>query len=149
MTATTAPLYGRDVLRLAVDLARFPNWAANDGLDAARVRTGRGTSPVCGSTLDMQLALDADGRVDRVGLKVQACALGQASAALFADAAHGKDAAAIRTAYADVSAWLAGTAPLPDWPGFSVLSAAPSYPARHGSILLPFKVAAEMMDSNA
>ncbi|MEY4269170.1 MAG: hypothetical protein RLZZ58_386 [Pseudomonadota bacterium] len=140
----TPPLYNRDILRLAVMLADYPladfpcgALAADQGVVRAEMR-----SPLCGSRVMLALALDAKGHIARVGIRADACALGQASAALMAAHAPGRSAGDMAAAAAAVMDWLAGDAPLPDWPGFAALAAARDYPARHGSIALPFRAAA-------
>ena len=129
------PLYTRDTLRLALDSAAWPLLADRD------VRVERRT-PLCGSRITLDLCLDGHGRVTRVGMAVQACAFGQASAALLARPIVGLDAAAITTAHAAIAAWLADDgAPLPDWPDIALLAAARPKSARHAAILLPFDAA--------
>jgi NifU-like protein involved in Fe-S cluster formation len=135
----SAPLYNRDFLRMAVALSEFPLAALDDDPSAVRAEM---RSPLCGSRVTLAVALDAAGKIARVGIRADACALGQASAALMARHAVGRNAADMAAAAADVAAWLAGDAPLPDWPDFALLAAARDYPARHGSIVLPFRAAA-------
>ncbi len=130
----TAPLYNRDILALAVASADFPPL-----IDAALTADAR--APLCGSRIDLNLDCDAAGQVTRVGMKVEACALGQAAATLFARHADGRslaDISAMRTAIAD---WFGGGSDVPDWPGFMLLAPARDFPARHGAILLPFDAA--------
>jgi NifU-like protein involved in Fe-S cluster formation len=99
-------------------------------------------APVCGSTLDLGLALDDRGRITRLGIRAHACAIGQASAALFAGSAMGKDRTEIASAYGEIEAWLAsGEAPTPAWPGLTAIAAARIHSARHGAILLSWKAA--------
>ena len=73
--------------------------------------------------------------------------MGQASAAIFAEAATGQDRAAIAAALAAIQAWLGEGAELPDWPGLGAIAAAQAYPGRHGAILLPWKAALEALPS--
>lgn len=131
-TATT--LYTPEVLALATGLAAFP-------LHNDLPLVGSARAPVCGSTIAIGLALDWAGRIDRVGMKVQACAIGQAAAALFAKEAAQRAAPEITAALARIETWLGDEASLPDWPGFEVIAAARAYPARHGAILLPWRAA--------
>ncbi|WP_136161609.1 iron-sulfur cluster assembly scaffold protein [Sphingomonas flavalba] len=132
-----APLYNADILRLA---ATIPH--------AGRLTDPQATSekysPVCGSRVTVDLALDDAGRVVRLGLVVNACALGQAAANLMASHAIGRDAAALAVARDALGAWLAGErAAPPDWPGMAVLAPARPHSARHASIRLAFEAAAE------
>lgn len=134
----TAPvrsaLYTPDLLALAVSLAEFP-------LDPALPIRGEARSATCGSTVMLGCALDRDGRLDRVGLRARACAVGQASAALFAQAAPGRNRDELATARHAIAGWLAGEGARPAWPGFGALEAARGYPARHGAILLAWDAA--------
>lgn len=93
----------------------------------------------------MSLALDDAGAVAVIGLSAQACAIGQASAAIFAEAAQGRAKTELRSALTAIEAWLKGEGPLPDWPGLSAIAAAKDYPARHGAVLLPWKSALDAL----
>lgn len=136
--AAPAVLYTPRILELATSLSAWP-W--NDALPWQ----GQARSRSCGSTLRLGLATDGAGRIDRVGLLAQACAIGQASAALFAQAAVGQSVVAVSRAEAALRAWLAGTGPMPDWPGMGELDAARGYPGRHGAILLAWQAALEAL----
>lgn len=139
--ASAAVLYTPEVLALATALARFPLTGHDLPL------SGSARSPACGSRIEMGLGCGADGRIARIGLRAQACAVGQASAAIFAQAATGQDRAAIAAALAAIQAWLGEGAELPDWPGLGAIAAAQAYPGRHGAILLPWKAALEALPS--
>lgn len=130
----TAPLYNRDILALAVASADFP--PLSDAALSADVR-----APLCGSRIQLDLDCDAAGRVTRVGMKVEACALGQAAATLFARHAGHSSLAQIGATRTAIAAWFSGAEEAPDWPGFALLAAARDFPARHGAILLPFDAA--------
>jgi NifU-like protein involved in Fe-S cluster formation len=128
-------LYSPAVLALATGLAA---WPLGDDLPLR----GAARSPVCGSRIELGLAADAQGRIERIGLKVHACAIGQASAAIFAGQAGGKDRTGIAEALSAIEHWLANPeGPEPDWPGLNAIAAARGYPARHGAMLLPWKAA--------
>lgn len=131
--SSTATLYSPQVLALATSLARYP-------LTEDLQLRGSARSPTCGSTIEMGLSLSSSGAIARIGLRSHACAIGQAAAAIFAEAAAGHDAAALRAAEAEIASWLGG-GDLPGWPNFSAIAAARDYPARHGAILLPWKAA--------
>lgn len=135
-------LYNRDILALAVATADFrPNPDARYRMSAR--------APLCGSAIILDLDADEAGRVTGVGLHVEACALGQASAALLARHAPGRGLADIRAARDGIAAWFAGEGDTPDWPGFDLLAAARDYPARHGAILLPFDAAIAALEQEA
>lgn len=125
------PLYTRDILRLAAGSAGLVRVEPADGSAEAR-------SPVCGSRMIADVRLGEDGRITAFGGAVNACAMGQASATLFARHAHQLAQDDVATARAALKAYLSGEADLPPWPDHSVFAPARSRPARHAAILLPF-----------
>jgi len=130
-------LYNRDILRLAADI---PHLGA---LADAEARAER-RSPVCGSRVAVEVRLDGEGRVEALGQEVNACALGQASAALMGAHAIGRSPEELETARDKLAAYLAGQRDDPgDWPGLDLFEAARRHPARHPSILLAFEAVAE------
>jgi hypothetical protein len=48
---------------------------------------------------------------------------------------------------AALTAWLAGSAGLPEWPGIEAIVPARDYPARHGAIMLPWTAACDALSS--
>ena len=140
--AGAAALYTPQVLALATGLAAWP-------LDEALPLQGSARSKSCGSTLALGLATDAQGRIARIGIRAQACAIGQAAAAIFAEGAIGRNAGEIGTTSAELAAWLAGTAPRPAWPNLELLEPARAYPARHGAILLAWQAARDLLPTSA
>ncbi|MBU7589823.1 MAG: iron-sulfur cluster assembly scaffold protein [Sphingopyxis terrae] len=137
----SAPLYNRDILALAVANADYPPLPEARHHISAR-------APLCGSAIILDLDTDERGRVTKVGLHVEACALGQASAALVARHAPGRALDDIRAARAAIAAWFAGEGAMPDWPGFDLLAPARDYPARQGAILLPFDAAIAALEDD-
>lgn len=136
----TITLYTPDVLALAVELAGYP---LTDDLPLRA--DARSTS--CGSTIVLGIAIDADGTIGRIGVRSQACAIGQASAAIFAQGVRGRTGAEIHRTGRAVAAWLAGQGALPDWPGLSAIAAARDYPSRHGAVMLPWNAAMRVLPS--
>lgn len=138
----SAPLYNRDILSLAVATADYLP------LPEARYHASL-RAPLCGSRIILDLDLDDQDRVTAVGMHVEACALGQASAALLARHASGRSLEDIRAARAAIAGWFGGEGDRPDWPGFDLLAPAKDYPARHGAILLPFDAAIAAFEPQA
>ena len=136
------PLYTTDILRLASETVQWPR------LSAPKLSVER-RAPLCGSALILDLDTDADGRITAIGMRPQSCAMGQASATLFARHAMGKDAASIAAAQDALQNWLGGEGEAPDWPQIDILAAAKDYPARHGAILLPFLTARAALEGQA
>ena len=136
--SSAAALYTHEVLTLATSLAAWP-------LEPGLPLTGSARAVTCGSTIELGLALDLQLRIVRIGLRTHSCAIGQAAAAIFAGAATGHTGQDIAAAQAAIESWLWGGAN-PDWPGFSAISAARAFPARHGAILLPWRAALVALD---
>lgn len=130
-------LYNSHILRLA---ASIPHAARLEAPEASSEKR----SPICGSRIAVDVALDAGGRIAALGQEVRACALGQASASLMGAHAIGRapgELEATRDALAD---WLAGAREAaPDWPGIEILAPARAHRARHASIRLAFEAVAE------
>jgi NifU-like protein involved in Fe-S cluster formation len=139
--ASAAALYTPEVLALATSLAEYP-------LDEKLNLRGSARSPACGSTLELGLALDGQGRISRLGLKAHACAIGQAAAAIFAKAAPGRTKAELKASLNELENWLGGADALPAWPGLHSIIAARAYPARHGAIMLAWRAALAALPSD-
>ena len=136
-----ARLYTPELLGLAVELADYP-------LDAGFPWQGEAVSRTCGSTLAIGFDRAADGTVARLGIRVSACAVGQAPASIVAREGVGSDETAIIEAGRAVEAWRAGGAP-PAWSGIELLGPARAHAARHGAILLPWRAAANALSKPA
>lgn len=122
-------LYSRELLRLGTHLAD------HSPLDPADGRANRRSS-VCGSEVTATVRMAGE-HIATIGLDASACALGQASAALFADAAAGLTRADVADRRAHLAAWLAGERD--DAPaGYDPLTPARKHAARHPSMLLAY-----------
>jgi NifU-like protein involved in Fe-S cluster formation len=136
-------LYNRDILRLA---ASIPHQRRLDAPDA----TSEKRSVVCGSRVVVDVVLDGEGRVAAFGQEVNACALGQASAAVMGAHAIGATAADLAAARDGLAAYLRGECEHSDlWPGLALFADARPFAARHPSILLAFEAAAEAAERAA
>ena len=123
-------LYSQRILALAADIP------LTDRLPQPQV-TARRRSPLCGSTVTVDLALE-DGRVAAFGQDVRACALGQASASILARHVVGASREEIAAARASLNSMLKAGGPPPAAPfhELEVLLPARDYRNRHASILL-------------
>jgi len=127
------PLYTIEILRLAASIPNLSPLENPQGRAEAR-------SPTCGSRVSAAVILDGAGRVLGFNQAVEACAFGQASAAILGSNALERTAPEIEQALADFSTWLDGERDEPgSWPGLDALSPARSRRARHGAMLLPFR----------
>jgi NifU-like protein involved in Fe-S cluster formation len=129
----TAPLYTREILRLAASIPYLEPFEELEGATELR-------SPTCGSRMRMAVELDWADRIVRIRQAVEACAFGQATAALMGGHAMGRSKEEAATALKELEAWLAGKGEVPaSWPGLEALAPARSRKGRHGAILLPFR----------
>ena len=127
------PPYTREILRLAASIPYLEPFEELAGGTERR-------SPTCGSWMRMAVELDWADRVVRLRHAVEACAYGQASAALMGAHAMGRNKEEVAEALRELEAWLAGKGDTPQsWPGLETLAPALSRKGRHGAILLPFR----------
>ncbi len=125
-------LYNRDILRLAAALVA--NHRLDDPDSSTEVR-----SPLCGSRIQADIMIDEDGRIAQLALRANACALGQASAALLQREAVGLPVSEISALRDGVAEALKRDGEMPTrWPDLALFTAACDYPSRHAAILLPY-----------
>jgi len=125
-------LYNRDILRLATSLVAGDRLADPDG--SAEVR-----SPLCGSRIQADVVMDAEGKLRDLALRANACALGQASTAILAQNAVGTALTEVAKLRDGVAQALQRAGDMPScWPELALLAAACDYPSRHAAILLPY-----------
>ena len=131
--AGVTALYTPEMLALAVSLADHP-------FDPNAPFIGEVRSSTCGSRVAFSAALQG-AQVVQPGLRVTACAVGQAAAAIFMQHAAGRTRREILAAREAIGAWLAGSSSIPGWPGFAALEPARAFPGRHGAIPLAWDAA--------
>lgn len=137
----TEPLYTTEILRLAASLPDPHPLEREDGRAELR-------SPTCGSRVILAVQLDDERRIERLSIQVQACAFGQASAALLERHGRGRTHDDIAQALVALSRWLAEEQDKADaWPGIAALAPARPRKARHGAILLPFRALLAAIES--
>ncbi len=125
-------LYNRDILRLASSLVAGERLENPDGVAESR-------SPVCGSRIHAEIAMADNGTIAAIALRANACALGQASAAIVRAHAAGSHLHSIAEIRDAVEMALKQNAEIPShWPELALLAPARDYPSRHAAILLPF-----------
>ena len=107
--------------------------------------TAQKIAKLCGSKVTVDVTLDAQGRVAQFAQDVQACALGQASAAVLGAHIAGADLAEIEKARQGLRSMLKDGASPPDgrFSDLAMLEPVKAYPARHASTMLAFEAAAE------
>ena len=130
-------LYSSRILKLAANMPRAGRLAAPDA-------SSQKVSRLCGSKVTVDLTLK-DGQVADFAQDVQACALGQAAAAVLGENVIGASLDEIETARDQLRAMLkaGGSPPEGRFVDLKVLQPVKDYPARHASTLLAFEAAAE------
>ena len=135
-------LYHNRILELAAGIAHLGRLADAEG-SALKV------SRVCGSTVNVDVKLDAAGeRVTEIAVDPQACALGQATTSILAEHAVGATVAEIRAARDALRAMLKDGAAPPEGRFWELRHLEPvvDYPPRHTSTLLAFEAAVAAID---
>lgn len=134
------PLYRRALLRLAAD-------ATGAGRLAAPHASASLHNPACGDRVTVELSL-TEGRITALAHVTQACVLTQASAALLAATAPGRDAASLADLAAEVRAFLKGglkSGPPPE--GYGVFDGVTGHAGRHVCVMLPLEAALKALES--
>ena len=128
-------LYNTDILTLSAQL-KDARLEAPDGMSL--YGTARAVSKLCGSTLEIDVVLGQDKKVSDVALRVEACALGQASASILQEAIIGANLEEITQARDALKAMLKadGAPPEGRFAKLALLAGVKDYPARHISCLL-------------
>jgi len=129
-------LYNSDILTLSSSL-RNERLEEPDG-------TSRKVSKLCGSWLEIDVNMDGN-VVGEAALRVQACALGQASAAILKEKIVGASLPELIAARDALKAILksGGHPPEGRFARLELLKGVSAYPARHTSTLLAFEAAVE------
>lgn len=132
-------LYNTDILTLSAGLK-------NTRLDSPDASV-RKVAKLCGSWVELDIKIEAD-TVAGYALRVQACALGQASAAILQDGIIGAKIEDVRGARDALRAMLkeGGEAPKGRFENLKLLAGVADYPARHGSTLLAFDAAVQALE---
>ncbi|SFR48509.1 iron-sulfur cluster assembly scaffold protein [Litoreibacter janthinus] len=133
-------LYSGQILALAADIPHTERLSAPQATIKRR-------SPLCGSTVTVDLCLDGD-QISKFGQDVKACALGQAAASVVGGAIIGRTEDEVRTAQAQLKAMLKSDGPAPDAPfdGLKVLLPAKEFRNRHASIMLALDATVEALE---
>ncbi|HKX65254.1 MAG TPA: iron-sulfur cluster assembly scaffold protein, partial [Rhizomicrobium sp.] len=130
------PLYRRELLRLAANATGAGHLPAADATASVH-------NPACGDRVRVELVLEG-GRIITLAHVTHGCVLTQASAALLAGTAAGRDTASL-TALADsVRSFLKG-GPAPQ--GYEVFDGVTGHAGRHICVMLPLEAALKALDS--
>lgn len=134
-------LYSEKILELAGNQP-IPGRLADADATARRV------SRVCGSTIEVDIRVE-DGVITGYGHEIQACALGQTSAAVVATNVVGTPIEEFRRVRDEMTAMLKEDGPPPSgerWIDLKYLEPVREYRPRHTSTLLVFDAVCEALD---
>ncbi|EGF91218.1 nifU-like N terminal domain protein [Asticcacaulis biprosthecium C19] len=132
-------LYSREILRRTTQLQHVGRLAHPHG-------TADRTAKLCGSTIHVELTMDGDTIID-FAQEVQACALGQAAAAILSQHVIGATRDEILSARDALRGLLKGQdVTFPErFEDLRILASVKDFPARHASTLLALEATAEAM----
>jgi len=136
-------LYTPEILALATAIPDTAPLAEAHGEAVRHTRT-------CGSRITTQVMVDEKGRLVRLAQQVQACALGQASAAIVGRAAIGATQGELEEGRALLHAMLKEGVRPPAagrWKELAALAPVRRFPPRHEAVLLPFDAAITAMNA--
>ncbi len=133
-------LYHNRVLELAADI---PHVGRLGDAQGSSLKVSR----VCGSTVEVDVKLDAEGRIAEIAVEPKACALGQAASSILTRHAVGRSLEEIEAARDALRAMLKDGAEPPDGLFWELRHLQPvrEYPPRHISTMLAFDAAVEAM----
>ena len=137
-------LYNTDVLFLAANISHIGKLDDPDG-------TARKVSKLCGSWVEVDVCVGGDtgeSVVTDFAVRLQACALGQASAAILAENVISANLTELREARDGLWAMLKQGAEPPEgrFAKLSLLADVANYPARHTSTMLAFDAVVEAVE---
>ncbi len=134
-------LYNTDVLFLAANISHIGELENPDG-------TARKVSKLCGSWVEVDVKM-GEGVIMDFAIRLQACALGQASSAILAENVIGSSIDELQAARDGLRAMLKQGAEAPEgkFSKLSLLADVANYPARHTSTLLAFDAVAEAVEN--
>ncbi|MDP3740623.1 MAG: iron-sulfur cluster assembly scaffold protein [Hyphomonadaceae bacterium] len=133
-------LYHNRVLELAADIPHAERLVDPQGSSLK-------VSRVCGSTVAVDVNVDAEGRIAEIGVDPKACALGQAATSILARHAIGRSLAEMEAARDALRAMLKDGAEPPQGDFWELRHLQPvrDYPPRHASTMLAFEAVVEAM----
>ena len=134
-------LYSQKILEIAANQPIPGRLVAPDA-------SARRVSRVCGSSIEVDISVSAEGKISAYGHKISACALGQTSAAIVASNIVGTPVTEFRAVREQMTAMLKanGAPPTGRWADLAYLEPVREYAPRHTSTLLVFDAVVEALD---
>ncbi len=104
-------------------------------------------NPSCGDLVDVDIMLDDDGYVQRLGIAAQGCALCEASAGFLISIARGRHRDEFTRLHDELAAWLGRNANTTIAPSQEAFLAVRDFTSRHTCVCLPFKAISAALSS--
>ena len=103
--------------------------------------TAKAYSPICGSTVEVDLILTPAQKISAFGYRVDACALTKSVLAVMTTAIIGQGQEQIKTIAQQMQKMLEGEKPQfpPAWQELMILMRIKDHKARHNAVMLPFE----------
>ena len=134
-------LYQKQILALAKQ-------SRDSVYDSQAPYTASCDNPVCGDRVDLSFAI-ADGKLQKLGVKVRGCALCEAGAGLALAALDGMPATQLAQVTADFAAWLGKDHKNPPIEDMVIFMPVRDIRNRHKCVLLAFHTATTALDRPA
>jgi nitrogen fixation NifU-like protein len=134
----TDPLYQEKILALAR--------MARTGVPLERPQfSGVVNNPTCGDRVRIDITLDSSGYVQKIGAKVEGCALCEAGAGFLLDLAPGRHRNDFADIHDRIAAWLKGGSDAMVAGQQAAFIPVRDFAARHKCVTLPFSAAADAL----
>ncbi|MCE2518136.1 MAG: iron-sulfur cluster assembly scaffold protein [Alphaproteobacteria bacterium] len=101
------------------------------------------TNPSCGDQVQLDLELDAAGRITRIGAVATGCALCEAATGLLTETLVGVHRDDVMTMDTHLTRWLQGESDALCLDGQEAFTPVRDFTTRHGCVRLPFQAAAK------
>lgn len=103
------------------------------------------TNPTCGDRVRVDLDLDSNRHITRLGAEANGCALCEAATGLLLKAAPGQPADAVAGLADEIETWLRGERDSSSLDGQDAFTPVKAFGSRHGCVSLPFQAAAKAL----
>jgi nitrogen fixation NifU-like protein len=125
---------------------------ARSARESAALETAEYTAtiknPTCGDRVRVDLDLDGEGRITRIGAVADGCALCEAATGLLLTTVQGRYADDVQSYGVLIEAWLKGQSDTSSLEGQDAFTPVKTFASRHGCVCLPFQVIAKALSSD-
>lgn len=128
------------------DLARRAHGSGELASPDRRIRLD---NPLCGDRIDLELTLDAEGRILDLAHRTRGCLLCLASASIVGLHARGADRRTVDAIHRALAERLeTGGEIRLVWPELAAFEPVAAYPSRHGCVLLPLRTLQKALEAH-